>query len=76
MMKVMGILCMLLGVAALSLEFNRLRWCSIYRNPFFLTSPVRLCIIYLLQGNRRNRLKRIQDRRPLQRQSMRVYHYK
>ena len=45
MMKVMGILCMMLGVAALSLEFNRLRWCSIYRNPFFLTSPVRLCII-------------------------------
>ena len=28
-MKVMGILCMMLGVAALSLEFNRLRWCSI-----------------------------------------------
>ena len=29
MMKVMGILCMMLGVAALSLEFNGLRWCSI-----------------------------------------------
>ena len=28
-MKVMGILCMMFSVAALSLEFNRLRWCSI-----------------------------------------------
>ena len=26
--KIMGILSMMLGVAALSLEFNKLRWCS------------------------------------------------